>query len=203
MALTLVVAPGREPITIEEAKIQARVTHTRDDLFLDEVVIPGVRDRAELATMRQLITATWAETFDDWPCEGYIEVPRPPLQSVSSITYVDPAGVTQTWSPSLYVVDAPAGPRATRGRIAPAHGQSWPSVRMQLNAITVTFIAGYGDEPKDVPPLLRRAMLLDLGTMYEHREDLVAGMVVNELPVRSATVYQSFKCRPTQRRLAS
>lgn len=202
MALTLVTAPMQEPLSLDEAKLQVRRTDTREDAFLQDLLIPAVRDRAELYTQRQLLTATWRLTLDDWPREGWIDVPRAPLQSVTSITYVDVAGVTQTLATSVYVVDAPAGPRAPRGRIALAYGQVWPSLRSQLNAVTVTFVSGYGADKSSVPALLRNAMLRDLASLYEHREDVITGTIAVELPASAASVYRSFKSRPLQRRAA-
>ena len=99
-------------------------------------------------------------------------MPRPPLQSVTSITYVDDAGDTQTLSSSLYQVDTKSQP----GRIIPAYGESWPTVRSNtLNAVTVNFVAGYGDDPEDVPAGLRHAVKFLCGHWFEQRETVVIG----------------------------
>ena len=70
----------------------------------------------------------------------------PPLQSVESIKYVDTDGLR-----------ADAGPRrlprldARRpGRVWLATGQSWPATKDEREVVTVTFKAGFGDEPGDV-----------------------------------------------------
>jgi uncharacterized phiE125 gp8 family phage protein len=198
MALFLVTAPADEPITLSEAKQQVRRTDvTADDSYLQTILIPAVRERAEIATRRQLLTATWDLKLDAFPCgaDDAIVLPKAPLISVTSISYVDPDGATQTWSSSLYAVSAPTGPMAARGEIRPVYGESYPSVRFQTNAVTVRFVAGYGTSATSVPPRLKMGMLLDLGTLYEHREDLVVGQgyALAEFTSGAGAVYRSFQ----------
>ena len=52
---------------------------------------------------------------------GIVEL-RPPLQSVTTVTYVDPSGTTQTLASNRYVVDVNNEP----GRMAPSVGSVWP-----------------------------------------------------------------------------
>lgn len=199
MGLTLLEPPNTEPIDLSAARLQARKTSAEEDDLFTNVLIPACRDRAELATLRQLITARWQLNLDAWPCEGWIDVPRPPLQTILGITYVDMNGVTQTLAADQYIVDAPVGPRAPRGRVVPAYGVTWPTARAQANAIAVEFRCGYGDDGTEVPALLRQAMLRDIASLFEHREDVLVGTITAELPRSSASVYRSFKARPRQR----
>ena len=197
--LSLVTAATVEPITLDEAKLQVRRTHvTDDDQYLEDLCIPAVRSEAERATGRQLMTATWDLVLDRFPiCTTYIELPRPPLQLVSSVTYVDENGDDQTLSEYDYTVDAPVGPTCQRGRILLNYAEVWPITRCQPNAVTVRFVAGYGSTPTDVPPELRRIMLADLGTMYEHRENLIVGQgyTVSSMPFYQ-TRYEKFRSHP-------
>jgi uncharacterized phiE125 gp8 family phage protein len=188
--------PIAEPVTLLQAKQQTRRTEvTTDDAFFVDSLIPAARERGEQATQRQFITATWDLKLDCFPADDVIVVPLPPLQKVVSITYVDTNGTTQTLATSQYTVTAFAGPRAQRGRIEPAYGLSWPSSRDVSLAVTVRFVAGYGDEPTAVPPRLRMAMLQDISTLYEHREDTVVGQgyALLEFPGGSRAIYRSFK----------
>ncbi len=102
-----------------------------------------------------------------------IIVPRPPLITLTpdatyttlGISYVDGNGATQTLSSALYQVDA----RSEPGRIVPAYGQSWPSTREQLNAVTITYRAGYTDADA-VPKRIKQAIGLLAAHWYENRE---------------------------------
>jgi uncharacterized phiE125 gp8 family phage protein len=209
VALTLVTGATDEPIRLDEAKLHVRRTDIEDDdEYFDTFLIPAVRARAEQQTGRQLLTATWDWVLDRFPCDATeaLIVPKAPLQHVSSISYIDSDGATQTWSSSNYLVDAPGavtvatdvykvlGTTVTRGRITPAYGLTWPTTRSQMNAVTIRFLAGYGTA-SDVPYQLKRAMLLDLGTLFENREDMVVGQgyVISPFPYGAESIYRAFK----------
>lgn len=95
-----------------------------------------------------------------------IWLPRAPLQTVDSITYVDGAGAVQTLAPSAYLVDAISEP----ARITPAPDTTWPSTQARANAVTVTFTAGYGTTGAAVPVGIQHWILLMTATLYENRE---------------------------------
>lgn len=200
MPLTLVTPPAKEPIELADAKHQVTqdLSITADDDAFATRWIPAVRGRCENATLRQLITATY-----DWvgwrPCGWCLELPKPPLQSVTWVKYIDPSGVLQTWDASNYDVDHPSTEKAPRGRIIPKYGVCWPQTQCVWNAFQVRFVAGYGLSGQFVPALLKQAMLLDIGTMFVHREQIIidpASEVVLELPGGSKDIYRSFKSRP-------
>lgn len=199
MPLTLVTAPTVEPITVEEVKLHVLQGQDVDDGYLGGIVIPAARDRMELATGRAGMTQTWDLVCDQFPGDGYIEIPKPPLQSVTHLKYKDTAGTLQTWAATNYIVDAPAGPRCRRGRLGLAFSKIWPIIYGQVGDIQVRFICG--NLPADgVPPMLKWAMLLDCGTMYAHREDVLSGRgaALVQLPTSAARIYRSFRSHPTQ-----
>ena len=136
---------------------QAPTTNTTSD---PEVVawIAAARDYGETFTHRGFITQTWDDKRGGgFPRDGVIWVPKAPLISVTSVSYVDANGDTQTWSSSLYTVDAPAGPKARVGCIVPNYGQVFPTTRTVVNAVTIRFVAGYG-AASAVPPLIRACL---------------------------------------------
>ena len=133
MTLVLVTPPAVEPVSLDELKAHLRINADQNDEdALLQHYLTTARKYAENYTWRAFITQTWRVSFDCFPCK--IEVPRPPLQEVTSIQYVDTAGDTQTLDEDLYQVDADSQP----GRIIPAYGQSWPSIRNYLANLDVT-----------------------------------------------------------------
>jgi uncharacterized phiE125 gp8 family phage protein len=196
-SLSLVTAPVGEPISLQEAKEHCRIDLDNEDALIGGY-IAAARQHVENVTARQLLTAVWALKLDGWPC--WIDVPRPPLQSVSgvpvvAITYVDADGATQTLATTDYRVDAPSGPTCERGRIEPAYGVSWPSLRGVLNSVTVTFSAGYGATGDTVPMALRQAMLLAIAHWYRNREHVVTDTNAIELPLTVKELLRPFKTR--------
>ncbi len=181
MGLSLVTAPATEPLSLPEAKAHVRVD-SDDENDLIRTLIITAREFVESFTHRALITQTWDLQLDGFPAtwstvqidarqvdSGAIRFPIPPLQSVTSLSYIDTAGVTQTWAAANYTVDNPQGPKASRGRLVPAWSLYYPVTRTVPNAVTVRFIAGYGDAPL-VPSSLKAAMKLLIGNWWLNRE---------------------------------
>ena len=164
-SLKRTVEPAVEPVSVAEAKVHLRVDHTDDDALI-AALISAAREWVESATRRSLITQTWRYRLSELPSCDYIELPRPPLLAVSSFVYVDSAGSNTTWSTSNYSVLTDAEP----GRVAVAYGVTWPSIREQEAAVTVTYTAGYGATPSLVPAPLRQAIMLLVGHLYANRE---------------------------------
>lgn len=187
MSLKLITSPAEEPITLAQAKNNSSYAENDlDGLFL--VWIKAARIYAENYTHRQFITSTYEMKLDKFT--KVILLPKPPVQSVTSITYVDDNGVTQTWNSALYDVDIDAEP----ARIQPAYDQSYPSARTQMNAITVTYVAGYGDH-KAVPETIKQSIYLLVSHWLEHRES-VTEINLNKAPfaVDALLMAEKFVC---------
>lgn len=172
---------------------QAPSTNTTVDPYVTRLVT-AVRDRGEGATWRQFNTATWDLIAPDFPCLDVIELPKAPLISVTHVKYVNTSGTLTTLTVDTdYVVHAFAGPRCRRGLLSLPHGKSWPSVREQFNAVQIRFVAGYGATAAAVPAMLRQAMLIDAGTLQEHRDDASDEVPMAPLVER---IYRRYKSYP-------
>ena len=101
----------------------------------------------------------------DWFPARRIRLPRPPLTSVTSITYTDTNGTSQTLATDQYTVNT----FTTPGEIIEAWGKSWPTTRDIPNAVVVTYVTGYA-QAEDVPQMVRNAILLSAGDLYWNRE---------------------------------
>jgi uncharacterized phiE125 gp8 family phage protein len=156
---------------LQEIKNQLRVTTTADDDAF-RAFIAGIRHKTESYLGKTLITATWEYKLDKF--EDIICLPMAPIQSITSISYIDNAGAAQSFTD--YQFDA-------SGRLAPGYGFEWPSTRAQFDAVTITYIAGFTHAGK-VPPDVKTAMLLWIGALDIGREDTIigAGVLAMELP---------------------
>jgi uncharacterized phiE125 gp8 family phage protein len=108
-------------------------------------------------------------------------LPKPPVQSVSSITYTDANGDAQTWSSANYTLSKSSGPHAAPAVIEPVYGVSWPVTRNVIDAVTVRFVCGYGDAGSAVPEPIRAAMNLLITHWYEQRGVVQVGNLVTPL----------------------
>lgn len=197
MATRLVTPPTVDPVSLIEAKAHCRVDIADDDGLLAGYVL-AARAHIENETRRAFMTQTWEATFDyEWPSlriygcyRQRIVLPRPPVQSVTSVKYIDTAGVEQTLASDQYKVS-----KSDTGEwyVVPAYGVTWPTVRREMEAITVRFVAGYGSNPGDVPEPLRQAILLLIGHWYENRETVNVGNITSELPMTVASLVFPFR----------
>jgi uncharacterized phiE125 gp8 family phage protein len=137
MKYRCITPPYAEPIDLEAAKLQCKLLDSDNDADVAGKIAVAVADIEDLSG-RQLVAATY-ELLLDWFPAGAIKLPRTPLVSVTSITYLDSAGVSRTLATSVYQVDPDAEP----GEISLKYGQSWPSTYDQANAITIRFICGH------------------------------------------------------------
>jgi len=185
--LKLIIPPGigspttgpAEPLTLEDARahIRAYSDVTAEDSLI-ESLITAARAYAENFTNRVLLTQTWDLVLDAFPA-GILELPQAPLQSIDSVLYIDSDGAEQTLAASAYKVDAVTDP----GRVAPAYGALWPMTRAEPNAVTIRFVAGYGDAAAAVPMPIKQAMLLMVGHLYQNREAVQAEGDFYRLPL--------------------
>ena len=149
--------------TADDVKIHLRIDEdVEDSLIADQLEAAEREVESELAI--GLLEQTLVLRLRRFPVKR-IRLPRPPLTSVTSITYTDNDSVSQTWAASKYTVNT----FETPGEIEPAHGESWPTTRNVPNAVVVTYVAGYA-KPEDVPQGIRHMILMATGDKYWHRE---------------------------------
>ena len=165
MALKLVTAPTTYPVTLAEAKLHCRVDGTDDDALIT-ALITSATEMCEQQTRRALMTQTWLLTLDEFPTE--IELTRVPVQSISSVTYTDTAGATQTLSTGSNWRLLDLGD-FSMARIVPVYGYTWPATRAQNNVVSVQYVAGYASAAA-VPESIKQWIKLMVSTMYENRE---------------------------------
>lgn len=171
------VAPTAEPVSVAEFKDSQRITHDDEDSLIGGYLM-AARSYIEYVTRRRFVTQTYTLSLDEFPCDGEIVLPVSPVQSVTSITYTDAAGDSQTLSSSLYRVDI----KSQQPRITPSYGNAWPVALPITGAVVVTFVAGYG-APSAVPMLAKRTITLLAAHWYENREPVVVGTSIAPLPL--------------------
>lgn len=153
-SLAVTTPPSTEPITLAELKLQARVDTDDADSLLNRLMT-AARQWVEAWLDKALITQTITLKLDAFP--SVIKLPKGPVQSVTSISYLDSNGTSQVWSASNYQLDT----GKELGKIAAKEGVSTPSTQLAtFDTVTVVYVAGYGDAADDVPEPIRHALLL-------------------------------------------
>ncbi len=174
LTIKVVTPPSVEPVTLTEAKLHCKVDLTADDDLITALIV-AAREEIERQTWRALVTQTLELVLDDWPAGDRLEIPRAPLQSITSVKYKDKDGNETTWDSANYL----AGVDSTPGVLALAWDASWPSVDLYpVEPIRIRFVAGYG-LAASVPTSLKQACLLLIAHWYEARE--AAGTTVSQV----------------------
>lgn len=193
MSLKLITAPTVEPVSLDEAKAHLRIDedNTVENTLLNSLILSS-REFCEGFQHRGLITQTWELWLDAWPDKDYIQIPLPPLQSVTSVKYYDTDDTEATFSSDYYFVDI----KSELGRVALNYGEVWPTTTLRpVNGICVTFVAGYGDAATDVPERVRQAMLLLISHWYENREPIsTSGAMPKEIPFSVESLLWQERC---------
>lgn len=161
MNLNLVTPPATEPVSVDEAKLFLRVDTTADDALITSLV-KSARQKGEELSRRAFITQTWKLVLNCWPDDWVLKMKRSPLQSVTSVTYIDWYQNSAVWTD--YLVDTNSVP----GRII---FRSVPGVALlNTGGIVIEFVAGYGAAATDVPERFKDAIKALVGYWYENRQ---------------------------------
>lgn len=166
VGVVLVTGPAQPPVPLSEMLKHLRLEHHDEDTEI-EGFLASARGFIESNSGRILFTSTYRQTMDRFPCHNQaIEILRAPVQSISSITYVDADGATQTLTASDYRVDLD-GPLC---RITPTYGESWPTTQIVTAAVKVTFVAGWATQDS-IPADLKLAVKSMAAMLYKFRGD--------------------------------
>lgn len=150
--------PAELPLGLVETKRFLRIDHNEEDELV-LALIGAATGMVEERTRRALVSQTWELHIDEIPSIG-VELPRPPLASVTAVDFL----LDGVWTSCA---DFEVNPYAQPARLflteAPAAMDSGPPSPWR-----VTLQAGYGG-PDDVPETLRAAIKLLVGFLYENR----------------------------------
>lgn len=177
-SIAVTTAPAEQAVELGEVMAHLRLPDGDMDQGYVRSLITAATQYVEARLGRALITQTVRSTFDLWPSSRYFILPRCPLQSITSVQYVDTDGATATLSSSLYAARTEDEP----GAILLDDSELWPSHQAEEGAIRVTYVVGYGAAPSDVPQLIRQHIAVLVAGMYEHREPIVSGTIVSKIP---------------------
>ena len=197
--LTVISQPAIEPVTLDLARRHCRIDHTSDDDLLAGY-LSAARVMAERYLSRCLITQTLQYTILPEPrlrpdrhfLENPVILPRAPVQSlgvpasgsdpaIDAVVAVDDRG-NRTVIPAAslpllpplkgYIPDLRVTPPQIRiGVGTEATDGRWLG-HAQLDSLTITFVAGYGDDGVWVPQTIIQGVLMLTAHLYEQRGDV-------------------------------
>lgn len=184
-SLELVTGPTIEPVNIADVKCHMRVDHEEEDQVIKQM-ISAARIYLQNTMNVVFIDTTYDYRLDCFP--NVIIPPRSPLDSVTSINYLDENGDSQLLATTEYTVDSKSQP----GRIHEAPQKTWPTTQAeQTNVVTVRFVAGYGAARSDVPNDIKLIISMLAAYWFENREAFVMDGSPKHVPMGIQSLIQS------------
>lgn len=152
--------PAAPMLTLDETKAHLRVDHDEEDELIEGMIAAA---QAYLegpfgVLGRTIMKQTWTGSLSIWPAQAYVEIPLPPLVSVTEARLVASDGSTTIWPPESYRIMPAAEHPARLWSV-----DSWPS--KDGNGLAFDFEAGY----EELPPNLRLAALMIVADFYDNR----------------------------------
>lgn len=169
-------APAAAILSASDLKEHSRVDFDEEDSLITSYIeaATGYLDGYSGILGRALITQTWQQSYPRF--SRVMSLPLDPVQSISSVTYYDTDNVQQTLSASNYSLYGGWEPFFYADQDV-----TLPSTYERPDAVTITFVAGYGDAGTDVPPQIRQAIKLMVAHWIRNRE--AAGARMSETPL--------------------
>ncbi len=164
MSLVLKTPPALEPITLVEAKTHLRLDVTAEDAYV-AALITTARLQVESALSIALLHQTWSYLLDAWPQSPIIPLPLSPIAQLVSIKSYDANDSPTTHAPGNFQLDGTASPPRLLQKAIPV-----TTALRAMNAIEISFVAGFGATPAAVPAPIRHALLMLVAHWYENRD---------------------------------
>lgn len=178
--IVLFVSDFAEPVSLELAKAQLRVTDDSEDGLICSYV-RAAREWVENYTGHILVRRPITQTFSEfWT---YLELYHRPVSEIVDIDYTDADGAPQTILP----VDLLVTPNGYPYRIR--HSDAWPAIQT-YSTVSVTYVAGYDEG--ECPQAMIQAMLLLIGHYHTTRAGVSAD-VVQEVPLAVISLCDQFR----------
>lgn len=180
------IPPALTPVSIDLVKRHLRIDGTDDDLLLT-MYIQAATSRLEgvggVIDGHAFITQTWQEIFPQFPTSSDVfGLALRPVQSIVSISLYDELNNVVALDTGNYALLTDEQGAYVSLQVNGA----WPTVFSREDAITITYVAGYGNHPDDVPAYMRQAILFLVGHLYENREPTAGAAMTGlsfELPL--------------------
>ncbi len=198
-SVTTVTAPAESPVSVAELKLHMRLSGDdgSHDVFIANLIATATT-MFERETGCALVRRTLALHLDQFPAatkdnpSAAIYLPKPPALQVNSVKYLDTDSVQQTLDPSVYQADVDHVP----ARVALKPDQNWPETKRMLGAVSIEFVAGYGDpdegKAEDVPQDAKAAIKMLAAHLYDNPK-AASELKLEAVPMAVSTIIDQYK----------
>ena len=165
--------PLKSPVFASELVSWARLDS--DDPMIESALIAATS--AVFAFLKQdLTTRTWTATFEDWPTNGTYSYP-----SISPANYGSRRRIELPYTNLISIDEVringelEAEYRIIKGKPYCIQFDNWGYTTDDIDALAITYKAGYGESTADVPEAIRKAIMLAATYIIAHNGECDAG----------------------------
>jgi len=185
---------GAEPVTINDVKQFLKIDFENDDDLIASLIV-SARNWCEKYTSRTFIAKTVTGHFEGDGNDGKINLPYPPIDSVTSVTRVrQDESTALTVNTDYYLMGVQDKyidiNTSTVNYVTP--GTS-PNDNVQAWNIEVIYVAGYGYERSDVPSAIKSAITRLTSYLYENRDEVEVGTIIAKVPFGVKSLLEPYK----------
>lgn len=166
-------APTDTPITVAEAKAQLNIdaSFSTDDTYIGTLIYAAT-EWLQNQIQVQLMQAQWYLVLNAWDYDRdyVLELPWSPLVAVGSVEYYNESNVLTAWNSANYQTYNYSQPGKIR------FVESLPSLYDRLDAVIITYTAGYGASGANaaaqqaaVPYLVKQILKILVTEFYDQR----------------------------------
>lgn len=192
-------APTFEPVTLEELKSQARISHTREDALLTRLVRvarTSVEAFLKYGLCSQVTRVEWNDSPDSEV--AYLKIPATQVTDVKAY-YLDSDSDQQTFDDDGTYLRWTLGAGGAPSRVILKPNANWPTTQGNGGAFWADVTHGFAS-PNAVPQDIRDAILKAATYWFNNR----SGHRKSDSPARMTSVQQELQLPPeVQTMLAS
>jgi uncharacterized phiE125 gp8 family phage protein len=171
-SIALITGPTDSVLTLADCKTALGITDTSQDDMITALIdaVVGSLDPATGGYLgRALRPQTWEYRLDSFPGRE-IEIPYPPLISITSVKYDDFSGTEQTLTEGTDF-NVIALDDFDNARIAVPYASIWPVPRRYPESVRIRFQSGYATTPADsLPKAIKSAIALCVRSLLNNAE---------------------------------
>lgn len=161
MAVTRLIPPANEPLTLDDIKDHLRIDHEHEDALLMQLQA-AARHTVERSIDQALLEQTWRQYEPGLGSDRCVRLRIRPVLSVSAVTAFDGDGNPAVLASTDYHLV-----RDRDGQLVEFADNIDPA--LCANGLEIDVLCGMGSLGLDVPETLRHAILLLIAHWYEFR----------------------------------
>lgn len=182
-----ITASTLDPVTLTEAKAHLKVTSSDEDSLIRIYLNAAVR-RCEDYRQSVIMSSEWEVYLRSF--QSNVNLQKSPVTAINSVKYYDTDNVLQTVTAINYRLlnfKVPA-------RLEFDNTYSFPSTYDREYPVVINYQAGY-TAASSCSPLIKEAILMELGTMNEIRQNEIVGIGLSAVQMKSTSMdYLDTEC---------